>query len=199
MVMMVRNVERLLSIFQALNPVDYKSWPTDPWISKTVEPWFTGEIQPDESGTWTIPHGSRERTTTPLAPFHKDKLGSTWDSDGCRFIKTLGYGYEELQDWLPKYQIEGRFNEPLFCADVRRSLVDKYGWALPQAAQVKKVARAASDRPSFDSARGESEFGQVSLFATQEKHVAVGHSSVVHERQFNEFVVNVRVNRYVSQ
>ncbi|KAJ3538356.1 hypothetical protein NM688_g6533 [Phlebia brevispora] len=126
------NVERQLSIFQALNPSDHESWPNDPWISGTLEPWFTGRKQVDAQGTWTRPAGAEETTESPLTPFHKDTEGTVYDSDGCRYINQFGYAFEELQDWLPRYWTDRKFNEPLFCEDIIKSLIDKYGWVLPK-------------------------------------------------------------------
>ncbi|KAJ3552388.1 hypothetical protein NM688_g4174 [Phlebia brevispora] len=137
------NVERLLSIFQALNPADYKNWPEDEWISNTVEPWFSGIQQSDSGGTWTRPSGQMESTDSPLTPFHKDTQGTFYDSDGCRFIKDFGYTYEELQDWLPRYNESGKFNEPLLCQDLRKTLIQKYGWALPKIPVVRSIALGA--------------------------------------------------------
>lgn len=163
-----------MSIFQALNPQDHKNWPNDPWISKTVEPWFTGISQDDTYGTWTRPHGKPETTTSPLTPFHKDVSGTVYDSDGCRYISHFGYAFEELQDWLPKYHTTGRFDEPLFCQDIRKALIDKYGWALPSLDAVRRIAHGAPQRqlPKVDP-----------------------HSLPASERQYNEYVINVRVDR----
>jgi tyrosinase len=200
-------VERLICIFQALNPADFKSWPNDPWISKTVEPWFENVSETDDAGTWTIPHGTRERSTTPLAPFSKDERGTIWTSDGCRSFKDLGYSFEELQDWLPKYNTDGKFNEPLFVADVRQSLIDKYGWALPRIAQLRRLAQVPqgtvrSQAESHAQGALASAESKVSGLASQAKQAVLGHKSTEHkstehERQFNEYVINVRVDRYV--
>ncbi|KAJ3523968.1 hypothetical protein NM688_g8640 [Phlebia brevispora] len=137
------NVERQLSIFQALNPADYKSWPNDPWLRSTVRPWFDGVSQVDEYGTWTRPPNTAETTNTPLTPFHKDAKGTVYDSDGCRYIANFGYAFEELQDWLPKYRdASGKFNTPLYCQDIRKALSEKYGWAMPSHHTVSHLAAA---------------------------------------------------------
>ena len=165
-----------MSIFQALNPQDHKDWPHDKWISGTVEPWFTGVSQEDSSGTYTRPYGSQETTTDLLTPFHKDTDGTVYDSDGCRYINNFGYAFEELQDWLPKYHTRGKFNEPLFCADIRKALKEKYGWALPSLDAVRRIARGAP-----------------------QQHLPKAEPSTlpIQERQYNEYVINVRVDRYV--
>ena len=171
-----RNVDRQLSIFQALNPADYKDWPNDPWISGTVEPWFTNLEQVDAQGTWTRKYGENEQTTSPLTPFHKDENGTVYDSDDCRFVNNFGYAFEELQDWLPKYHASGKFDEPLFCKDIRTALIQKYGWALPPLNAVRRLALGADhDLPAADP-----------------------RSVPVKERQYNEYVINVRVDRYVD-
>ena len=73
--------------------------------------------------------GVLELPTSPLAPFHKDEYGECWDSNSCRDIQELGYAFEELRDWLPKYHASGKFDRPAYCEDIRKSLNDKYSWA----------------------------------------------------------------------
>lgn len=168
-------MERLLSIFQALNPADYANWPNDKWISGTQEPWFTDQSQVDAQGTWTRKYGENEQTTSLLTPFSKDTNGTIYDSDGCRNINILGYAFEELQDWLPKYHASGSFNEPLYCKDIRKKLIQKYGWALPTLNSVRRIALGVHhDLPSAEPR---------AVPAT--------------ERTYSEYVINVLVDRYV--
>jgi tyrosinase len=168
-----------LSIFQALNPPDYKDWPDDPWLSGVVNPWFTEFEQKDEDGTWTTPAGDNETTTSPLTPFHKDTKGTVYDSDGCRFIKDFGYSFEELQDWAPEFMLPGgKFNTPLYCNTIRAMLNTKYGWARPPSPIISALARGLplSQLPGI--------------------HDDVDLRTVpTEERQFDDYAVNVRVDR----
>ena len=166
----------MFSIFQALNPEDYKQWPEDKWISGTEEPWFTGISQKNAGGgTLTRPYGENERSTSQLTPFHKDDQGTVYDSDGCRNINQFGYAFEELQDWLPKYHETGRFNEPKFCQDIRATLVRLYGWAVPSLDTVHRIRRRIDRHHRLPE--------------TDRRTLPIA------ERQYEEYVVNVRVDR----
>lgn len=201
------NIDRLLSIFQALNPEDYEDWPHDPWLSKTINPWFTSTSETDADGTWTEPHGKvSETTTTPLMPFHTDAKATFWTSDACRSTKSLGYAYEELRDWDPIFRdASGKFNEPLFCKAVRLSAIAKYGWAVPSRSRLAKLQVLRAPSVDVDEAK-KSEVAMAQ--STIAKHVLGGidvpfksplfYANVPEgERQFNEYVVNARVDRYV--
>ena len=208
-----------MSIFQALNPEDHKDWPNDPWINRTVEPWFTGRSQQDARGTWTTTRFARESTTSPLTPFHTDDRGTYWNSDGCRDVKALGYSYDELRDWDPKYHTSGKFDEALYCSDIRASLIQKYGWALPPMNRIRRLATAAAafrdavaaaPAPASGVAAAEEVEAQTVLAKAEPeltfaaKKAAPQRAPVesvdipIAERQFDEYVVNVRVDRCVQ-
>lgn len=172
-----RNIEHYLSVFQALNPVDYARWPNDPWLSKTDQPWFDGKVD----------HSKDE--LVPLEPFHKNDQGSLWNSNACRDISRLGYGYEDLQPWRyrgpvipPHLTIDPPpppFDAPRYCSDIRKVIKEKYEWAVPQSEQVRRVGAKS----------------QVFL-AEPEKHPF--KSTGLSETTFNEYVVRVLVDRYVD-
>ncbi|KZS89025.1 Di-copper centre-containing protein [Sistotremastrum niveocremeum HHB9708] len=99
------NVDRQFAIWQALNP--------NLWFDKPEDQ------LPDKEGNWSTPGGTVVTPKTPLAPFHKDKNGTVWNSDEVRYLKDLGYSYPELQPWLPKYFVGGVFQEELYIADIK--------------------------------------------------------------------------------
>jgi tyrosinase len=75
------NVDRLFSIWQALNPQSYT-------INKQT---------PD--GTFVITADSIETATTPLAPFNDASGSKYWNSEGVRQTETFNYAYPETQKW----------------------------------------------------------------------------------------------------
>ncbi|KAJ3555445.1 hypothetical protein NM688_g2574 [Phlebia brevispora] len=181
------NVERQLAIFQALNPADYKDWPNDPWLRNTVNPWFDGVSQTDSRGTWTRPPSTAESANSLLTPFHKDTNGTVYDSDGCRYFANFGYAFEELQDWLPKYRdASGKFNTPLYCQDIRKALSEEYGWSLPTQHAISRLPRAVEE-PSVAEVAAED-------FVLPQGIVP----QAVQDRQYNEYVVNVLVDRFAN-
>ena len=119
-------------------------------------------------------------------------------------MKSLGYSYEELRDWDPKYHSSGRFDEALYCSDIRASLVRNYGWALPPMNRIRRLARAATTAaraPATEAPAAEAEEnkeGPELHFTARRVHREVPRSSAVpvEQRQFDEYVVNVRVDRY---
>ncbi|KAJ3555446.1 hypothetical protein NM688_g2572 [Phlebia brevispora] len=173
------NVERLFSIFQALNPADYKDWPEDRWLSaKGIVSWFDHDPENDDDGTWTSSRDTEENTHSPLTPFHKDTKGTVYDSDGCRYISDFGYAFEELQDWLPKYRDEfGMFDTSLYCKDIRKALREKYGWSAPAADRIRHLGRAAKEAEDLEQLEG---------------------ATTVHHHRYNEYVVNVLVDRFAN-
>ncbi|KAJ3555443.1 hypothetical protein NM688_g2573 [Phlebia brevispora] len=172
------NVERQLAIFQALNPADYADWPKNPWLRGTIQPWFDGICQANEEGTMTRQCHAEESTNSPLTPFHKDTKGTVYDSDGCRYISDFEYAFEELQDWLPKYRDKfGRFNTPLYCEDIRKALTEKYGWSVPTIGSIRRLGRAAKEAEDLEQMEG---------------------AASVHRHQYNEYVVNVLVDRFAN-
>jgi tyrosinase len=52
----------------------------------------------DFSGTFAIPPGTIESSSTPLLPFSQGSEG-WYTSDSCRSLTTFGYTYTEIDDW----------------------------------------------------------------------------------------------------
>ena len=62
----------------------------------------------------------------PLAPFHSDTKGTYHTSDSIRAWIGLHYCYPELQPWLPKYRMNGKFCKELYIADINQQLNKLY-------------------------------------------------------------------------
>ncbi|KZT39467.1 Di-copper centre-containing protein [Sistotremastrum suecicum HHB10207 ss-3] len=103
------NIDRQFAIWQTLND---KSWFDD-----------SDEQLPDRDGNWSTPPGTVVTPQTPLAPFHYDANGSTYNSDLIRGWIKLGYSYPELQPWLigTKYD-----NKAQYLEDVRKQVKNLY-------------------------------------------------------------------------
>lgn len=152
-------------------------WPDDDWLQGVKNPWFTGTEEVDKYGTWTTPAGTYETTTSPLTPFHRDTKGTVYDSDGCRYIKDFGYSFEELQDWKSEFMLpDGRFNTPLYCATIREKLNAKYG---------------GCGKPSHRAVLALSRRIPISEVPLD---IPVWELPM-EERQFDEYLVNVQVDR----
>jgi tyrosinase len=80
-----RNIDRIFAIYQALYPSENLSW----WVKEET-------TYKDKDGK---EHTLVLTPQSPLAPFHKDTQGTTYDSNGVRHIVDLGYTYPELQRW----------------------------------------------------------------------------------------------------
>ncbi|PVF95429.1 Di-copper centre-containing protein [Serendipita vermifera] len=74
------NVDRLLTIWQALNP--------KAWVVPRANP----------AGTFTEPRGTVENEQSPLTPFWKEN-GVFWTSATARDTRTFNYTYPELAKW----------------------------------------------------------------------------------------------------
>lgn len=64
-----------------------------------------------------------------LSPFHTNTSGGEWTSDKQRNWLDLNYSYPELQRWLPKYKVDGKFDEKLYQSDVVNQIFLLYGTA----------------------------------------------------------------------
>ncbi|KUJ14577.1 tyrosinase precursor [Mollisia scopiformis] len=78
------NVDRLFAIWQAINPTQY-----------TFD-----RVDTLGGGTFVIPSGSDENTTTGLAPFNDPSGQNYWTSAEVVSTQTFGYAYPETQRWL---------------------------------------------------------------------------------------------------
>ncbi|KAL2014836.1 hypothetical protein VTN00DRAFT_2361 [Thermoascus crustaceus] len=98
------NVDRLLAIWQELNP----------------NKWWT-KVPRDQQDAAALP----EYITpdTPLRPFHMDRSGTTWTSNVARQFMHLGYTYPELQPWSPEY----KHNREKYIKNIRSIINEKYG------------------------------------------------------------------------
>jgi len=107
------NVDRQFAIWQTLNP--------------TL--WFDSPDQQltDPDGNWSTKPNTIDTPKTPLAPFHTDKQGTYFTSVTCRDWTKYGYSYPELQPWLPKYIIDGKFSEQAYIDDINSQLNALYG------------------------------------------------------------------------
>lgn len=77
---MLRNVDRLFAIWQALNPNSYVT------PRRATQPTVTTNV------------GATESITTGLTPFWESS-DSFWTSEGVRKTGTFGYAYPETQPW----------------------------------------------------------------------------------------------------
>ncbi|KAK6383547.1 hypothetical protein LTS17_002839 [Exophiala oligosperma] len=75
------NVDRLVAMWQILNPTSY--------IVPTVNMF----------GSYYEAKGFIDSGSTALAPFHSDAGSTMFTTDGVRSIRTFGYGYPGLEDW----------------------------------------------------------------------------------------------------
>lgn len=78
------NVDRLLALWQAVNP--------DSWMLPTMNTF----------GSYYDLPGSIDSGSTPLAPFHSDNGTAMFTSDDIRSTARFGYTYPELPDWILK-------------------------------------------------------------------------------------------------
>lgn len=114
-------------------------------------------------------------------------------------MKALGYSYLELQDWLPIFHdASGKFNEPLFCDAVKLSAKVKYEWAAPTLLRLRQlglVHGSAEEAQTMKHALSEIA-GNVLKSTVHPFEVPLYYANVPKdELQFNEYVVNVRVDR----
>lgn len=72
------NIDRLVALWQALNPNSY------------VEP------RENPYSTFTSPSGTTVDQYSALTPFRRDDSGNYWNSDSVRYPSTFGYTYPEL-------------------------------------------------------------------------------------------------------
>ncbi|APA06690.1 hypothetical protein sscle_02g014600 [Sclerotinia sclerotiorum 1980 UF-70] len=104
------NVDRVLSMYQAINPSTYITSLTDYY------------------GTYTIPPGSVDTASTALKPFAIDS-STFFTSNTCRSMSQFGYSYPEIMDWnmtstqMTSY-VTGRVNA-LYNADGSNSKIKK--------------------------------------------------------------------------
>ncbi|KAF7938112.1 hypothetical protein BELL_0027g00260 [Botrytis elliptica] len=104
------NVDRVLSMYQAINPSTF----------------ITGLI--DWYGTYTITPGTIDTASSPLKPFAITS-STFFTSNTCRSMSQLGYSYPEIMDWnmtaekMTSY-VTGRVNE-LYNSDGSNSKIKK--------------------------------------------------------------------------
>jgi tyrosinase len=75
------NVDRIIAIYQAMNPSSFLT-PLE-----------------DYDGTFTIAPDSTDTLTTPLEPFSINTQGTFWTSAKSQNLSAFGYTYPEIQDW----------------------------------------------------------------------------------------------------
>ena len=110
------NVDRLLAIWQTLFPAAF-----------SPNYWFdTKDQELKDKGTWSIKPGTTDTPNTPLAPFHKNQAGTSFDSNDVRSWFALGHTYPELQPWDPKHQESGHFSPEKYLSNVRTAVTDLY-------------------------------------------------------------------------
>jgi tyrosinase len=120
------NVDRLLSIYQALHP--------SLWLAP--DPVYS-------SGTYAIPDYSTVDASTPLSPFWKSAHDVFYTSDDLRDTLPLGYAYPETRSWLHG---ENGTNGTRFREAVRKEVSRLYSpdWrAKVQGAGTTRVAPSA--------------------------------------------------------
>lgn len=76
-------VDRLFAMWQAIHP----------------DSWIPAEGEANQAGTYTIPYGQVETSSTPLTPFYSNTKGDFWTSDSARALPQWGYSYPEISDW----------------------------------------------------------------------------------------------------
>ncbi|PVH82540.1 Di-copper centre-containing protein [Cadophora sp. DSE1049] len=77
------NVDRLLAMWQAINPTEF------------IVP------EKDNEGSFTNPVGAMVSASTPLTPFTMVDGETPYTSTSARYTSTFGYSYPEVPDWLP--------------------------------------------------------------------------------------------------
>lgn len=98
---MLRNVDRLFAIWQALNPNSYVT------PRRATQPTVTTNV------------GATESSTTGLTPFWESS-NSFWTSEGVRKTGTFGYAYPETQSW--------KFSTPQqYSSNIRATIRQLYG------------------------------------------------------------------------
>lgn len=113
--MVQSNVDRLYAIWQATHP--------DKWFDP--DPKFNAQRL--DTGTWSNKVNELDTPQTPLTLFHRDEKATYWTSDDARDFMKLGYSYTELQPWLSKYKIEGKFSQAAYQKDVLAQIDRLYG------------------------------------------------------------------------
>ncbi|KAM0186665.1 hypothetical protein ACHAPC_004449 [Botrytis cinerea] len=104
------NVDRVLSMYQAINPSTFITLLSD---------WY---------GTYTIPPGTIDTASSPLKPFAITS-STFFTSNTCRSMSQFGYSYPEIMDWnmtaaeMTSY-VTGRVNE-LYNSDGSNSKIKK--------------------------------------------------------------------------
>lgn len=108
MLILPGNIDRLLAIWQAINPGSY-----------------VVEIKSRE-GTYTWPVNFPENEETPLTPFHRTAEGQFWKSVDVVKTETFQYAYPETQEWaFPDNQA--------YQSSVRTAIKNLYGGSSPSA------------------------------------------------------------------
>lgn len=105
------NIDRLVALWQTLYPY---AWFTDP-SQQLIDP-----------GCYYVPPYSTPSPQTPLHPF-RDGEAKLYTSDSIRDWFKFNYSYPELQPWLDKYKVDGKFSPELYYDDVVTQMNKLYG------------------------------------------------------------------------
>ena len=108
MLILPGNIDRLLAMWQAINPGSY-----------VVQ--FNSQ-----EGTYTWPINFPENKETPLTPFHRTAQGDFWKSVDVVSTETFQYAYPETQQWAFP-------DPPTYQASVRTAIKDLYSGNSPSA------------------------------------------------------------------
>ncbi|KAF8453580.1 hypothetical protein BDZ91DRAFT_668585 [Kalaharituber pfeilii] len=106
------NIDRLFAIWQTLHPLA--------WFKDRTE-------QLRDPGSYYIPRLFLPTPTTELHPFRVTPGGRFYTSDDIRNWYPLNYSYTELQPWLEKYKVDGKFDEGIYYDDVVAQVKKLYG------------------------------------------------------------------------
>ena len=104
------------------------------------------DLYPEKYMEWiNNTKGLQDGSTQPLAPFHINEIGKSYDSVSYSFQqKDLGYTYPELQQWLDTYKTDGVFDKEKYQRLLRKTIELKYSTTGKSALQLPKHNRVAT-------------------------------------------------------
>jgi tyrosinase len=114
MLILPGNIDRLLAMWQAINPGSY-----------------VVQINSEE-GTYTWAVNFPENEETPLTPFHRTAQGQFWKSVDVVKTETFQYAYPETQEWAFS-------DNQAYQSSVRTAIKNLYGGSSPSALFESKV------------------------------------------------------------
>jgi tyrosinase len=185
------NVDRLCAIFQALKP--------SLWFTQSEQQAIIAKSSGlselfKEDSTWSLALGEPADPTTPLAPFHKQKITltgdpqqeldkTTFNSDEVRYCFSLGYTYPELQPWDATNKTGGNFDQVKYQSNIQTKITDKYDTHTTKRLEKAPRAELAALTPAPEA--------RLHVPPAQVPQIAPPHQQVTHD----DFLVNVVYDR----